>query len=86
MQTTSANNGNYNSFGFSMQTSSGDTINLSMYDARYAEVSQENTDTTQSTTYSLAHAYGYSFHYDGNGIDANEGVTVIGSMVVGTFK
>ena len=72
MQTTSANNGNYNSFGFSMQSSSGDTINLSMYDARYAEVSQENTDTTQSTTYSLAHAYGYSFHYDGNGIDAND--------------
>ena len=82
MQTTSANNGNYNSFGFSMQTSSGDTINLSMYDARYAEVSQENTDTTQSTTYSLAHAYGYSFHYDGNGIDANDQKEIDAAMKV----
>jgi hypothetical protein len=72
MQTTAANNGNYNSFGFSMQTSSGDTINLSMYDARYAEISQENTDTSQTTTYTLSHAYGYKFHYDGNGIDAND--------------
>ena len=68
METVGASNYNYNSFGFSMQTSSGDNINLSMYDARYAEISQES----DGTTLTLAHAYGYNFHYDGNGIDAND--------------
>lgn len=72
MQSISANNYNYNSFGFSLQTSSGDTIDLSMYDARYAEMSQEKSNTSQSTTLTLAHAYGYSFHYEGNGIDQND--------------
>jgi hypothetical protein len=72
MQSISANNYNYNSFGFSLQTSSGDTIDLSMYDARYAEMSQETSGQSHSTTLTLAHAYGYSFHYEGNGIDAND--------------
>ncbi|KFL35331.1 MULTISPECIES: hypothetical protein [unclassified Sulfurospirillum] len=72
METIGANNYNYNSFGFSLQTSSGDVIDLSMYDARYAEISQESDGNTQSTTLTLAHAYGYSFHYEGNGIDAND--------------
>lgn len=72
METVGANNYNYNSFGFSLQTSSGDTINLSMYDARSAEMAQENNGNTQTTTLSLTHAYGYHFHYEGNGIDAND--------------
>ena len=71
-QISSANNLNYNSFGFSLQTSSGDTIDLSMYDSRSASISQEQSGNTQSTTLSLSHAYGYSFHFDGNGIDEND--------------
>ena len=72
METVGANNYNYNSFGFSLQTSSGDVIDLSMYDARYAEISHESDGNSQSTTFTLAHAYGYNFHYEGNGIDAND--------------
>ena len=62
MQSVSANNYSSNAFGFSLQTSSGDTIDLSMYDQRSAEISQETNGSTQTTTLSLSHAYGYSFH------------------------
>ncbi|MBP1679926.1 MAG: hypothetical protein H6Q35_265 [Proteobacteria bacterium] len=72
MQSIGANNYSYNSLGFSLQTSSGDVIDLSMYDERYAEISQENNGTTQTTTMTLSHAYGYNFHYEGDGIDAND--------------
>lgn len=72
MQSISANNYSSNAFGFSLQTSSGDTIDLSMYDQRSAEISQETNGSTQTTTLSLSHAYGYSFHYQGDGIDAND--------------
>ena len=72
MQSVSANNYSSNAFGFSLQTSSGDTIDLSMYDQRSAEISQETNGSTQTTTLSLSHAYGYSFHYQGDGIDAND--------------
>ena len=69
---TNASYGSYNSFGFSLQTSSGDTIDLSMYDAKFASLSQESSQNSQSTSLTLAHAYGYSFKYEGNGIDAND--------------
>jgi hypothetical protein len=72
MQSISASNYSSNNFGFSLQTSSGDTIDLSMYDERSAEISQENSGTSQTTTLTLSHAYGYSFHYKGDGIDAND--------------
>ena len=80
MQTISANNTNYNSFDFSMQTSSGDTINLSMYDSRVAEISHESTNHSQTTTYSLSHAYGYKFEYKGNGIDENDQKEIAAAM------
>lgn len=72
MQSISASNYSYNSLDFSLQTSSGDTIDLSMYDERSVEISQEQSGTTSSTSLSLSHAYGYSFHYKGNGIDEND--------------
>lgn len=72
MQSISANNYSSNAFGFSLQTSSGDVIDLSMYDNRSAELSQASDGTTQTTTLTLSHAYGYNFHYKGNGIDAND--------------
>jgi len=82
MQTTGVNNASYNSFGFSMQTSSGDTIDLSMYDARSAEIAQENNGNTQTTTLSLTHAYGYHFQYKGNGIDANDQKEIDAAMKI----
>jgi len=72
MQSISASNYSYNSLDFSLQTSSGDTIDLSMYDERSVEMSQEQSGNTSSTSLSLSHAYGYSFHYKGDGIDAND--------------
>ncbi|WP_041957431.1 hypothetical protein [Sulfurospirillum arsenophilum] len=72
MQSISASNYSYNSLDFSLQTSSGDTIDLSMYDERSLEVSQEQSGNTSSTSLSLSHAYGYSFQYKGDGIDAND--------------
>ena len=72
MQSINASNYSYNSLDFSLQTSSGDTIDLSMYDERSLDISQEQSGTTSSTSLTLSHAYGYSFHYKGNGIDEND--------------
>ena len=72
MQSISTSQYSYNDFNFSMKTSSGDTIDLKMYDERLAEFSHQKNDTTETTTLSLSHAYGYSFHYEGNGIDAQD--------------
>ncbi|NCD12039.1 MAG: diacylglycerol kinase [Epsilonproteobacteria bacterium] len=72
MQTISASTYNANRFGFSLQTSSGDTIDLSMYNERSMEFSQTTNGNSRATTLSLSHAYGYSFSYEGNGIDAND--------------
>jgi len=72
MQSISASNYSYNSLDFSLQTSSGDTIDLSMYDERSVEMSHEQSGTTSSTSLTLSHAYGYSFQYKGNGIDEND--------------
>lgn len=55
-----------------MQTSSGDTIDLKMYDERLSEFSHEEDETSTRTTLSLSHAYGYDFRYEGNGIDAQD--------------
>ncbi|MCD8544663.1 MAG: hypothetical protein LRY52_07340 [Sulfurospirillum cavolei] len=74
MQSQSINTTNYsyNSLGFSLQTSSGDVIDLNMYDERSASISHEQSGGTQNTMLSLSHAYGYSFHYEGDGIDEND--------------
>ena len=72
MQSISANNYNYNDFNFSMQTSSGDKIDLKMYDEKSSEVSYKKDDNSTEMMLSLTHSYGYSFHYEGNGIDAQD--------------
>lgn len=72
MQSINASNYSYNDFSFSMKTSSGDTIDLKMYDERATEFSHEQNDSSSITTLSLSHAYGYNFYYEGNGIDAQD--------------
>ncbi|WP_060825965.1 hypothetical protein [Sulfurospirillum cavolei] len=71
-QSINTNNYSYNSLGFSLQTSSGDVIDLNMYDERSASISHEQSGGTQNTMLSLSHAYGYNFHYEGDGIDEND--------------
>ena len=82
MQSVSTNNYSSNNFGFSLKTSSGDVIDLSMYDSYSTEVSQANNGSTQTTTLSLTHAYGYNFHYKGDGIDANDQKEIDAAMKV----
>ena len=72
MQSINASNYSYNDFNFSMKTSSGDTIDLKMYDERAVEFSHQKNDTTETTTLSLSHSYGYNFRYEGNGIDEQD--------------
>ena len=72
MQSISANTYNYNDFNFSMNTSSGDKIDLKMYDEKSSEVSYKKDEDSTSMMLSLTHSYGYSFHYEGNGIDAQD--------------
>jgi hypothetical protein len=55
-----------------MQTSSGDKIDLKMYDKKSSEVAFEKNGNSSSMMLSLTHSYGYSFHYEGNGIDAQD--------------
>jgi len=72
MNSINASSYSYNDFNFSMQTSSGDTINLKMYDEKASDFSHQQDTNSSSTTLSLSHAYGYSFKYEGNGIDAQD--------------
>jgi len=72
MNSINASSYSYNDFNFSMQTSSGDTINLKMYDEKTSDFSHQQDANSSSTTLSLSHAYGYSFKYEGNGIDAQD--------------
>ncbi len=72
MNSINASSYSYNDFNFSMQTSSGDTINLKMYDEQASDFSHQQDANSSSTTLSLSHAYGYSFKYEGNGIDEND--------------
>ena len=55
-----------------MQTSSGDKIDLKMYDEKSSEMSYKKDGNSTELMLSLKHSYGYSFHYNGNGIDAQD--------------
>ena len=72
MQSINSSNYNYNSFDFSMQTSSGDKIDLKLFDEKSSELSYKQDDNSTSMMLILRHSYGYEFHYEGNGIDAQD--------------
>ena len=72
MQSISENSYNYNDFNFSIQTSSGDTIDLKLYDKKSSEMSYEKNGDSAEMMLSLTHSYGYSFEYQGDGIDAQD--------------
>ena len=61
-----------NSFSFNLQTSSGDRISLLMYDNQEVDMSASKDDTSKSFSMSLRHEMGYSFSYNGDGIDAQD--------------
>ena len=72
MQSISANSYNYNDFNFSMQTSSGDKIDLKLYDEKSSQMSYKQDGNKTEMMLSLTHSYGYSFSYEGNGIDEQD--------------
>ncbi len=57
---------------FSMQTSSGDKINLNTYNNKDFSLSQKQEDAQTSTSLSLREHYGYSFSYKGDGISEQD--------------
>jgi hypothetical protein len=65
-------NASYNQFGFELTTSSGDKIALSMYDNQTIETALQKGEGSQKIAMSLRHEYGYSFKYEGDGIDARD--------------
>ena len=72
MQSINTSSYDYNNFDFSMQTSSGDKIDLKMYDEKASEMSYKKDGNSTEMMLSLTHSYGYNFHYEGNGIDAQD--------------
>jgi hypothetical protein len=72
MQSIYANSYNYSDFNFSMTTSSGDTIDLMMYDETSSELSYQKDAVATTTMLSLKHSYGYEYKYEGDGIDAQD--------------
>ncbi|WP_457596557.1 hypothetical protein [Hydrogenimonas sp.] len=72
MTSISSLNASANSFGFTLQTSSGDRISLSMYDNQAVSLGVEVREGYRKTTMSLRHEVGYMFEYEGNGIDARD--------------
>ena len=72
MTTISSLDTSSNHFGFTLQTSSGDTISLSMYDDKSVSFDASCGKCGKSLSMSLRHEYGYSFRYEGNGIDARD--------------
>jgi len=69
---TSYNSTSMQGFDFSMKTSSGDKIALSMYSAQSTQLENTRKDGLDEMRLSLREEYGYSFSYEGNGIDEQD--------------
>lgn len=72
MTSISSQAASYNNFDFSMTTSSGDKISLNLYDNKSTSSSISQDENSKTMQMSLRHEQGYSFSYEGNGIDAND--------------
>ncbi|WP_086240589.1 ATP/GTP-binding protein [Campylobacter devanensis] len=73
MITNSYANASYNAFNYSFKTSSGDTINLAMYDNKELAYSSKNSKNSSEQSLNLRHAYGYKFELNSqNGISAQD--------------
>ncbi|NPA11218.1 MAG: ATP/GTP-binding protein [Epsilonproteobacteria bacterium] len=59
-------------FEFKFTTSSGDKIDLKMFDSIEAQSSYKKGRGYTSEEFTLSHKYGYEFHYEGNGLDEKD--------------
>ncbi|MCI5540010.1 ATP/GTP-binding protein [Campylobacter lanienae] len=74
-------NASYNAFNYSFQTSSGDTINLSMYDNKELSYSNKSSKNSQEQTLSLKHSYGYKFELSSdNGLSEQDRAEIAKAM------
>ncbi len=62
----------YSDLNFSFKTSSGDSINLAMYDEKELSTKSYKNKNVSVQEFSLRHSFGYKFSYKGNGIDEND--------------
>ena len=65
-------NFNNSSFDFKFKTSSGDEIDLKMFDYFKQNIGYKKENGITYKEFSLKHEYGYEFHYKGNGLDEND--------------
>lgn len=81
MTTNSYANASYNAFNYSFQTSSGDTISLSMYDNKELAYSSKSTKDSKEQTLSLSHSYGYRFELNSdNGLSEQDRAEIAKAM------
>ena len=59
-------------FNFKFTTSSGDKIELNLYDNLEIDKSFSRNSNSKTSEMTLRHEYGYSFHYEGDGLDKND--------------
>ena len=65
-------NSSLNSFDFKFKTSSGDEINLSMYNNKSLEYKKQSDKNTQTSELILSHKYGYKFEFKSNGLSQQD--------------
>ena len=65
-------NSSLNSFDFKFKTSSGDEINLSVYNNKSLEYKKQNGKNTQTSELTLSHKYGYKFEFKSNGLSQQD--------------
>ena len=81
MITNNYANASYNAFNYSFKTSSGDTINLSMYDNKELAYSSKTSKDSKEQTLSLSHSYGYKFELNSdNGLSEQDKLEIAKAM------
>lgn len=61
-----------NNFDFKFKTSSGDEINLSMYDNKSLEYKKQSDKNTQTSELTLSRHFGYKFEFKSNGLSQQD--------------
>lgn len=61
-----------NNFDFKFKTSSGDEINLSMYDNKSLEYKKQSDKNTQTLELTLSRHFGYKFEFKSNGLSQQD--------------
>ena len=59
-------------FDFKFTTSSGDKIELNMYDSVEIDKSYSKNNSSETAEMTLKHEHGYHFHYEGNGLSKED--------------